>query len=145
MAAPVEVGIVGLRALLRDFQKMGGDASPLYPALKAAGRAAASPVAAATRSALPHQTGTLAGDVRVTASRTGATVRVGRKPIPYAGPVDFGGYPGEREFIAGGRYLFPAAGALAGTAAREYAAALTPALERFPWTNTTTNAEAVHD
>ena len=47
-------------------------------------------------------------------NRTGATIRMGRKAIPYAGWVEFGGtrrrpHITTREYIASGRYLFPAA------------------------------------
>ena len=70
---------------------------------------------------------------------------MGRASTPYAGPVDFGGYPGDRPYLAGGRYLFPAAGALAGEAASTYAAATQRALDAFAWSNQTSNPEGIHD
>jgi hypothetical protein len=139
------VDVVGLRALVRDVNRLCDDAGPLNKALSAAGRAAAEPVAAATRSALPDVTGTLRGDVRVLAARSGAKVAMGRGSIPYAGPVEFGGYPGNRPFHADGRYLFPAARTWASTAADIYSAGAQKAFDSFSWSNETTNAESVHD
>jgi hypothetical protein len=60
---------------------------------------------------------------------------MGRASLPYAGPLEFGGWPAGREFVASGRYLFPAAGRLAGEAAELYSNALQRGLDAFPWTN----------
>jgi hypothetical protein len=139
------VGVIGMKALRRDITKLSADAGPLNKALADAGRIAAQPVAAAVRESVPRDTGTLAGDVRVLASRTGASVRMGRASVPYAGPVDFGGWPEGRDFIPTGRYMYPAATPLAETAATDYANGAQRALDAFPWSNETNNAEAVHD
>ena len=80
-----------------------------------------------------------------TASRTGAAVRMGRASIRYAGPVDFGGYPGDREYTARGRYLYPAAEGLAGQAASRYSDALQRGFDSYRWTNDTANGAAIHD
>ena len=145
MAVAPSVAVVGMKALRRDVTKLSADAGPLNKALSDAGRIAAQPVAAAVRESVPRASGTLAGDVRVLASRTGASVRMGRGPVPYAGPVDFGGWPEGRDYIAGGRYMFPAAESLAETAATDYANGAQRALDAFAWTNETNNAEQVHD
>jgi len=146
MAQAPQVAVVGMRALMRDLARATDPrAGELLIYLQQAGRTAADPVADETRSSLPHLTGTLAGDVRVTSSRSGAAVRVGRARIPYAGPTDFGGYPGDRPYMADGRYLFPAARSLAGSAARLYSDAVERGFQRFSWTNPGTTAEAVHD
>ena len=134
-----------MAALRRDMNRLGLDTGPLNKALAQAGRTAAEPVAAAVRESVPRDSGTLAGDVRVTASRSGAAVRMGRASVPYAGPVDFGGWPGDREYKAGGRYLWPAGQALAAQAAELYSAAAQRALDTFNWTNQTTDAGAVRD
>lgn len=139
------VSVVGVKALLRDLARAGEPTGPIADALKAAGRAAATPVAATTEASLPYVTGTLSGDVRVTATRTGAAVRMGRSTIPYAGPVEFGGYPGDRPYLPQGRYLFPAAQRLAQTAAQTYSDYLQAAFDAMPWTNTTTDPGGVHD
>jgi hypothetical protein len=134
-----------MAALRRDVKRLTGDVGPLSNALKEAGRQAVQPVAAAVRSSVPRGSGDLSGTVRVTGSRTGAAVRMGRASVPYAGPVDFGGWPVGRDYVSGGRYLFPAAVSLAGTAATSYADATQHALDAFPWTNETNDAKAVHD
>jgi hypothetical protein len=149
MAQPV-VGIVGAKALRKDLSRLADDAtSPLYQAMKQAGKDAAEPVAAATRAALPHVTGTLAGDVRTSGTKTGAAVRMGRASVPYAGWVEFGGIRpdgSERPFISTGRYLYPAARGLAESAARSYSDSLARLFERSDlWTNTTSDGSAVRD
>jgi hypothetical protein len=145
MAQVPTVAVVGMRALRRDVTRLTGDAGPLNKALSEAGRKAATPVMAAVLEVLPRDTGTLAGDVRVTASRTGAAVRMGRAAIRYAGPVEFGGWPAGREFLPDGRYLFPAAKQLAQTVGTLYSEGTQRALDAFGWSNETNNAEAVHD
>jgi hypothetical protein len=143
------VDVIGLRALVRDANRLCADAGPLNEALKVAGRTAAEPVAAAARSAYPQRTGDLAGTVRVGATRSGASVRVGSARVPYAAMVDFGGYPPKKSsaypYIQGGRYLFPAAAQWASTAAELYSAGAQRAFDQFAWSNETTDAAAVHD
>jgi|SRR5215471_18764 len=148
-AAPV-VGIVGMAALRRDLARMSTDVSgPLYREIKAAGKAAVEPVAARTRSTVPHQSGTLAGSVRTSGTRTGGSVRMGSARVAYAGWIDFGGTKpdgAERQYMAQGRYLFPAAQGLAEPAAAAYANAIGAVMNGSAvWTNTTTNPEQVHD
>jgi hypothetical protein len=148
MPEPV-VAVVGMAALRRDINRLATDeSSVVYRELKAAGTAAAEPVAARARSMLPHDTGTLAGDVRVSASRTGATVRMGRQKVPYAGWVEFGGSRPDgstRSYVADGRYLFPAARTEAARAGELYSAGLQRAFDNAPWTNTTDDGSQVHD
>jgi hypothetical protein len=151
MAAAPTVAVVGLRALNRDIARLVDDRGPLNKVMAAAGRVAAEPVAAATRSALPEVSGRLSGDVRVTASRSGAAVRMGRTSLRYAGWVEFGGarqrpHLSQRPYRPQGRYLFPHAVELASTSARLYADALARGFAGYPWANTTTtDPGAVHD
>ena len=153
--APV-VAVIGLRALNRDVQRLTDDRGPLNKLMAAAGRTAAEPVAAATRAALPQSTrpgaptGRLAGDVRVTAARSGAAVRMGRASIRYAGWVEFGGtrrapHLSRRDYNPRGRYLFPAAVQLAARAARLYSEAVETGFANYPWTNTGTDPGGIHD
>jgi hypothetical protein len=147
MPQPV-VGIVGMAALRRDLNRLADNTKgPLFQALKAAGLAAVAPIVPAVRQRLPQGgTGRLAASVRASGTRTGGSVRMGSASVPYAGPVEFGGYPGGRPFIPAGRYLFPAAVDDATRAANTYSQALTRlfALDDL-WTNTTSSGGAVHD
>jgi hypothetical protein len=152
MANNATVGVVGVKALLSDLKKMGADTGPLAKAISAAGLKAVQPVAALARSSVPHSSDTLAGDIRTNATKTGATVRMGRARVNYAGWVEFGGTRPQgpsnraaRPFIRSGRYLFPAAEQLKGTVAEDYSAAIQKMLDTFPWTNTASNGGAVHD
>ena len=92
MATAPTVAVVGMRALMRDVTAMSGPRGALTLALINAARQAAEPLAAVTRSSLPQVSGRLAGDVRVSASRSGANVRMGRASVRYAGWVEFGGH-----------------------------------------------------
>ncbi len=65
-------------------------------------------VAAKVRGKINSQTGKAAGTVKAAKAQKGAIVRAGGR-IPYWGPLDFGGYPGRREFVTEGRYLYPTA------------------------------------
>lgn len=136
MADDPVVAIVGIKALSRDMGKLTTDTKgPLFKAMIAAGKTAAEPVAAATRSGLPHSDrktpddGLLVGSVRAAGTRTGASVRTGSKRVPWAGWVEFGGtrrklWESSREFVKDGRYLFPAARGLAETSERLYTNAI---------------------
>jgi hypothetical protein len=151
MASPAPVvALVGMAALRRDLNRLSTDTSgPLFAGIKQAGRAAADPVAAAARGRVPVDSGDLRGDIRVSATKTGATVRMGRVAVPYAGWIEFGGarWDGyERPYQAGGRYLFPAASDLATVAAEKYERALTQVFARSDiWTNTTTDGSSIRD
>jgi hypothetical protein len=149
-AAAPTVGVVGLNALKRDLVRAAGDRGPINAAFAKAGTAAAEPVAAVTRGALPRVSGRLAGDVRVNATRSGGTIRMGRASIRYAGWVEFGGrrrapHESSRDYTPLGRYLFPHARNLAPTSVQLYTKALQQALDGLTWTNTTTDGSAVHD
>jgi hypothetical protein len=150
MAQPAVVGIVGMKALRRDLKHLSDDVtSPLYKAIRAAGKETVEPVAALTRERLPHGTGALAGSVRSSGTRTGGAVRYGSKTRPYAGWVEFGGSRPDgssREYVATGRYLFPAARDLAGSAAEHYSSALAAVFATSGiWTNETSDGSRVHD
>jgi hypothetical protein len=149
MVAPT-VALVGMSALRRDVARLTGDVGPLNKALADAGRRAADPVASVARGRLPQVSGRLAGDVRVSATRTGASIRMGRASIRYAGWVEFGGtrripHTTTRPYDPRGRYLFPAALELADAAAETYAAGVQKALDGFAWTNETATPDSIHD
>ncbi len=144
------VGVVGMSALRRDLNRMADDvSSPVYAAIKDAGRHAAEPVAAATRGTLPHESNRLSSDVRVSGTKTGAAVRMGRVSLPYAGWIEFGGSRPDgsaRQFVRDGRFLFPAARGLSDVAAGLYSDALARVFDNpSVWTNSTSDPGAVHD
>lgn len=143
-----------MKAIRRDLNRLANEfKGPAYDAIKAAGRAVATPIAARARAALPsgpRTDGTLQGDVRVSATKTGAGVRMGRKSVPYAGWVEFGGSRPDgsvRAFVKDGRYLFPAAYGLAPQAAKAYSDALAKLFDsnNAIWTNTSADPGSVHD
>jgi hypothetical protein len=145
------VEVAGLTALRKDISRLTEDQrSPLYQSLKNAGYAAAQPVATRTRATIPRgqrTSGRLQNDVRVSGARTGASVRMGRASVPYAGWIEFGGSRPDRStrpYQASGRYLFPAAYA---ERTRVYAA-YSKAIEQVfgsdrIWTNATNNPGSV--
>jgi uncharacterized protein YfaQ (DUF2300 family) len=143
------VGVVGMSALRRDINRLADDrSSVLNQQLKAAGKQAAEPVASRTRATVPHDSTTLEQDIRVSGTKTGATVRMGRAKVPYAGWIEFGGSRPDgstRAYVPDGRYLFPAARGLSSQVADLYSQALQRALDTAPWTNTTNDGSAVHD
>lgn len=158
MAEPI-VGVVGAKALRKDLNKLITEVNgPLFNAMKRAGYAAVQPIVGIVRSALPrsdrkqsrtHHPGALSMDVRASGTQTGGSVRMGRKTIPYAGWVEFGGNRPDgssREFVQDGRYLFPSAKGDAGRAAKAYSDALTALFGNSGiWTNTTADGSAVND
>jgi hypothetical protein len=148
--APV-VQVAGLRALVKDMKALGAPAGPLLKQMQQAAKSAGEPVAAMTRATLPQVSGQLAGTVRVTATRTGASVRMGSSSIRYAGWIEFGGtrrapHESMRDYQSNGRYLFLAARAEVGQVTALYEAAVTKALNAYRWSNEeTTNGGSVHD
>jgi hypothetical protein len=141
-----DVQMVGLAALARDVARAAAPGGALDQATSEAAATAMDPVASQTRSSVPTgNTGRLSGSVRVTRSRSGAAARMGDEGVLYAGPVEFGGWPEGRVYLANGRYLFPAGAPLEGSAPQLLSDALQRALDGFAWTNTTTNPESVHD
>jgi hypothetical protein len=149
MAADPVVAIVGVKALSKDINKLTDDVrGPLFKAIQAAGKAAADPVAAATRSALPTSdrpnvpgAGQLAASVRTSGTRTGAAVRMGTKRVPWAGWVEFGGtrhkpFQSSRPFVKDGRYMFPSARSLAERSEQLYSTAMSKVFATSGvWTN----------
>jgi len=150
MATAPVVGVIGMKAFLRDVAKLSSDNGPLLKQFRQAGMTAAEPVAAVTRSSLPQVTGRLAGDVRVSATKTGASVRMGRGTVRYAGWVDFGGTRrnprvSSRPYDPRGRYLFPAGVQLAAVSSRLYSEAVQRAVDGYQWTNPGSDGAEIHD
>lgn len=138
--------LVGTRALSRDLGRFAGRAGELERAMREGHQRAVQPVAAAARSSVPSDTGTLAASVGDWMDEDDPTGwQAGYDGVDYAGPVDMGGWPPTRPYSAGGRYMFPAASGVDTAAASLDADRIDAALGSFGWTNTTDNPEAVHD
>jgi hypothetical protein len=127
------VEIEGLRELRLDLIRL--DKEYFVRAMVEAGNSVAEPVAARIRAALPRRSGSLAGTVRAGKVRTGAITRTGTAGVPYAGPVEFGGWPRSRPFLASGRYIFPTAQGASALAAAAYEQRITQAINSYPWSH----------
>lgn len=104
MARP-EIEIIGLKEVVRAFKQVEGATADL----KLANKTAAQYVAERAASRVPVRTGKLRSSIRAAGQARGGLVRMGSGRLPYAGPVEFGGYPGSRPYVKEGRYLFPTA------------------------------------
>lgn len=133
--------VVGVAALEADTRRLTAEGGPLDRALSAGAMSPMDQVAAAVRSTLPRDSGDLAGTVKVQTVPTGAGVSLG-EGLLYAGPVDFGGWPEGRQYVSGGRYLFPAFANVDSAAVDAYSKATQRALDGFGWTNT---GDTAHD
>lgn len=81
------VQIVGYKELRRSLRQLGDEA---IDGLKEVNKQAADIVATAARPAVPVRTGALLGTLRTTGTARGGVIRMGRKAVPYAGPIHFG-------------------------------------------------------
>lgn len=155
-AAQPVVQVDGLRALSRDLTKLGDAGAPLIAEIKKAAKTAAQPVLVKARSSWPltgidhkHHDDSL----RISPTKTGATIREGGKAYGGTGWLEFGGYRrqprggyAQRDRMPNGRYLFPAAQGLASTAGPAFSDAVQQILDRSSvWTNSGSEATAVHD
>ena len=86
MAAKPAVKFNGAAEFRAKLQQMGVDLKDF----KTINKLIAENVAGDARSRAPRDSGTLAGDIRGGGTKTRAYVSVGRKKIPYAGPIHFG-------------------------------------------------------
>jgi hypothetical protein len=85
MSSPA-LRIDGGRKLRAELKRAGVDVQDL----KDAHRAVADLVKDRAAPAAPRRTGRLAGDMRAAGQQGGAVVSVGRKSVPYAGPIHWG-------------------------------------------------------
>lgn len=80
------VHVEGARELRRTLKRAGGDMEDL----KAANRAAARSIEPIAAGLAPKVTGALVGTLRVGATQKAGMLRVGKKLVPYAGPIHWG-------------------------------------------------------
>lgn len=74
--------------------------------LREVGKSAAKPVADRAYGQVPVDSGALQADIRTFATKTNAGVRVGRKRLPYAGPI-IGGHGADGVERPQGGYIAP--------------------------------------
>lgn len=82
-----QLELVGYRQLKKELRQLGDEA---VASLKQTNKEAADLVADTARPDIPVRSGRLKGTLRTTGTMRGGVVRMGRKAIPYAGPVHFG-------------------------------------------------------
>jgi hypothetical protein len=80
------VEVTGVNEMVRDFKRLGLKTRDLSRAFDAI----AAEIVTDAKSMAPKVTGRLAGDVRAGRAKTKASVSVGRKSVPYAGPINYG-------------------------------------------------------
>ncbi len=78
--------VEGLRQLRSALRRAGDDLSDFRDANADVARVAGQ----AAQVDAPHRTGTLAGSVRWSGTKTQAIVRAGSARVPYAGPIQWG-------------------------------------------------------
>lgn len=84
VADGARVEVTGLRAALRDMERMGVEAEELRELMSSI----AELVADAANP--PRKSGSLAGTIRPGRVKTRAVIRAGRASVPYAGPIHYG-------------------------------------------------------
>jgi len=82
-----QLELVGYRQLKKELRQLGDEA---VASLKQTNKEAADLVADTARPNVPVRTGRLKGTLRTTGTMRGGVVRMGRKAVPYAGPIHFG-------------------------------------------------------
>jgi hypothetical protein len=110
------VEIIGLRELQRSLKRFEDGAADL----KRANKSAAEIVADRAIAKVPKRSGTLAKTIKAMGQARGASVKAGTAKVPYAGVIEFGGYPDGYPFLPQGRYLTPAAKESTGDVVRLY-------------------------
>lgn len=98
------IRLVGLKELSRSLRQVEAG---LQKEIGRAFKRAADKVAQDARRRVPKRSGKLAGSIRPFGTQKKAGVRMGRSSVPYAGPIEFGGYPASRPFVPKGRYIYP--------------------------------------
>jgi hypothetical protein len=102
MAGGVRIQVTGAEQVAAQFKALGLKSGDLSRAFAEIGDRVAHDATVLA----PKETGRLAGDVRAGKAKTRATISVGRRSVPYAGPINYG-WP--RRNIAPTRFMNRAA------------------------------------
>lgn len=87
MPVKPRIELQGYGQLRREMRQLGDEAVAM---LKQANQEAADLVADTARPEIPVRSGRLKGTLRTSGTTRGGVVRLGRKSVPYAGPLHFG-------------------------------------------------------
>ena len=104
MAKFAEVQVTGAR----ELRKKLADVEDGLDDLKRVHKTIADRAAEKARARVPRRTGRLASSVRGAGTKTAATVRFGKKTVPYTAVIEFGGYPEGTPFVKDGKHVYPA-------------------------------------
>lgn len=105
-----KIRVEGLAQISRAINRVDKEAAKQ---LRLVGNSAAALLIEKTRPEIPSVSGRARGSLKAQSTRTSARVAVGGSKAPYYPWLDFGGEgrikgrPAKREFIKGGRYLYP--------------------------------------
>lgn len=105
-----KIRVEGLAQLSRAVRRVDAEAAKQ---LRLVGNSAASLLIESTRPQIPRKSGRAQSSLKAQSTRTSARVAVGGSKAPYYPWLDFGGQgriagrPSKRDFIQGGRYLYP--------------------------------------
>jgi HK97 gp10 family phage protein len=80
------VEVTGAKELRKAMKHMGADLKDMTKANKAA----AQPVYERSKDIVPRVSGVLGRSIRVSATRTRASILAGKGGVPYAGPIHYG-------------------------------------------------------
>ena len=123
----VVVQVEGAKQLRKKLTELEDD----FGDLKAVHKRIADKAADRARAAVPVRTGKLRASVKGTAAKTTAAVKWGKKSVPYAPIIEFGGYPKGVPFVKGGKHVFPAIRAFGPEAQEEYEREVKRIISRF--------------
>lgn len=96
-----KIRIEGLRETARSLKQVEDG---LQKELRQILKKGSEMVAGRGRAAWPRRTGRMGSKIKARATQREASIVLNH---PGAGAVDFGGYPGRRDFVPEGRYLYP--------------------------------------
>lgn len=83
----MEIRVEGIRELARSLRAVDRD---LPKALGPLHKEVAEPVARTAEGLAPKRSGRMAGNIRALGSQRAGQIAVGKKAIPYAGPIHYG-------------------------------------------------------
>lgn len=126
-AIKTTVRVDGLAELVKAVRKIDPTtAKEMRPKLVAL----AGKVLAAIRPGMVRgPSGRFADSAKVRATSKSAGIAWSRASVPYAGAVEFGGYPKGRPYIASGRYIFPVVDQMRGQIEAEVSKAMDELIE----------------